>query len=212
MHVSTTQVLRKFAQKMAAQNKQANPLAGIGAALSDPKTLGTIAGAGGLGLGAYGLAKMTQSDEDREQGSWMPTLAGLAGAMGGGYAGSQLGPQLAAMLKQRKAMAETNALDAKTVYPQPEIADAPGPFGGDVSAAPAAKPGKPSATSAVPNAESQAYLDDMGVASPAAPLPFARSVGQQLANAGPRGSDPELKFTDGQPDKGFLSSMGVGSR
>jgi hypothetical protein len=108
MHVSTTQVLRKFAQKMAAQNKQANPLAGIGAALSDPKTLGTIAGAGGLGLGAYGLAKMTQSDEDREQGSWTPTLAGLAGAMGGGYAGSQLGPQLAAMLRGPNAPALEN--------------------------------------------------------------------------------------------------------
>jgi hypothetical protein len=100
MHVSTTQVLRKFAQKMAAQNKQANTLASIGSALSDPKTLGTIAGAGGLGLGAYGLANMLQSDEDRERGSWLPTLAGLAGVVGGGYAGSQLGPQLAEMLRK----------------------------------------------------------------------------------------------------------------
>jgi hypothetical protein len=100
MHVSTTQVLRKFAQKMAAHNKQANPLAGIGAALSDPKTLGTIAGAGGLGLSAYGLARAMQSDEDRERGSWTPTLAGLAGVLGGGYAGSQLGPQLAEMLRK----------------------------------------------------------------------------------------------------------------
>jgi hypothetical protein len=100
MHVSTTHVLRKFAQKMAAQNKQANTLASIGSALSDPKTLGTIAGAAGTGIGAYGLARMLQSDDDRERGSWMPTLAGLAGAVGGGYAGSQLGPQLAEMLRK----------------------------------------------------------------------------------------------------------------
>jgi hypothetical protein len=114
MHVSTTQVLRKFAQKMAAQNKQANTLASIGSALSDPKTLGTIAGAGGLGLGAYGLANMMQSDEDRERGSWMPTLAGLAGVLGGGYAGSQLGPQLAEMLRKTPDVTPVDGLKPKS--------------------------------------------------------------------------------------------------
>lgn len=180
MSVSTVQVLRRFTQKLAAAQGM-DLKSSLLAALSDPKVIGGLGGAAAGGVGAYGLAKMTQSDEDREAGR-TPLLAPLLGALAGGAAGAYGGPQLAEMLKQRKAMAEKNVNDAKTVKPQPEIADAPGPFGGDVSAAPAAI-NKPSAMSAVPDAASQAYLDDMAVNSPPAPSPFARSVGQQAANA-----------------------------
>lgn len=82
------QVLRNFTQKLAGQTKQANPL-------TDPKVLSMLGGGALTGLGAYGLARAMQSDEDRERGSYMPLLAGLAGAGVGAYGGSYL-PQMLA--------------------------------------------------------------------------------------------------------------------
>jgi hypothetical protein len=179
MRVSTVQVLRRFTQKLAAAQGM-DLKSSLLAALSDPKVIGGLGGAAAGGVGAYGLAKMTQSDEDRESGR-TPLLAPLLGALAGGAAGAYGGPQLAEMLKQRKAMASKNDMDAKTVYPQPEIVDAPGPFGGDVSAI---SPPKPSVvlanSSGGPNAASQAYLDDMAKSSPHAE---AFSEGQRLADA-----------------------------
>lgn len=82
------QILRNFTQKLAGQTKQANPL-------TDPKVLSMLGTGAVTGLGAYGLARAMQSDEDRERGSYMPLLAGLAGAGAGAYGGSYL-PQLLA--------------------------------------------------------------------------------------------------------------------
>lgn len=82
------QILRNFTQKLAGQTKQANPLV-------DPKVLGMLGGGAVTGLGAYGLARALQSDEDRERGSYIPLLAGLAGAGAGAYGGSYL-PQMLA--------------------------------------------------------------------------------------------------------------------
>ncbi len=87
------QILRQFTQKLAGQYKQANPL-------MDPQVLGMLGGGALTGLGAYGLARSMQSDEDRENGSMMPMLAGLAGAGAGAYGGSYL-PQLIAALRAK---------------------------------------------------------------------------------------------------------------
>jgi hypothetical protein len=83
------QILRNFTKKMAAQVKQANPLA----ALSDPRVMGMLGGGALTGLGAYGLARTMQSDEDKQRSRLMPLLAGLTGAGVGAYGGSYL-PQL----------------------------------------------------------------------------------------------------------------------
>lgn len=199
MHVSTTQILRKFAQKMAAQNKQANPLASIGSALQDPRVLGGLGGAAAGGLGAYGLARLTQSEEDKEKSN-MPMMAGLLGALAGGAGGAYGAPQLAEMLKQRKAMSEMQANAAKTVNPQPEIANT---VAGDrdlnLQHAVTWKhqPNRGATEPVVPNDESQQYLDN-------------------IANGGtntPNGGDGPAAFTaDGQPNKAHLSAMGLGSR
>jgi len=224
MHVSTTQVLRKFAQKMAAQNKQANPMAGIGAALSDPKTLGTIAGAAGTGLGAYGLARAMQSDEDREQGSWLPALAGIAGAAGGGYAGSQLGPQLAAMLQGGgKGVAPAAATNSDSL---PEIMNGPG---GDVDVSQPTRAGitapKPApvdeaariksraALDWTPNAETQDYMAENGIQS----HPLSGATGPNVAAYHAMGEEPGVVTGEGGkqvPTPGMAGKpmMGLGSR
>jgi hypothetical protein len=192
MHVSTTHVLRKFAQKMAAQNKQANPMAGIGAALSDPRVLGGAAGALGGGLGAYGLARMTQSDEDKENSN-MPMMAGLLGALAGGAGGAYGAPQLAEMLKQRKATADMQANAAKTVNPQPEIAntvDGDRDLNLQHAATFKHQLNRGATEPVVPNAESQDYLDNM-------------ASGGSLGPAA---------FMGGEPNKSHLSAMGLGSR
>jgi len=100
MHVSTTQVLRRFAQKMAAQTKQANPLT----ALLDSRVLGSLGGAAVGGLGAYGLSRLLQSDEDKENTPWlMPALGALAGGAGGYYAGPHLAALTQALGKKAPA-------------------------------------------------------------------------------------------------------------
>jgi hypothetical protein len=89
-------IIRNFTQKLAGHKKQANPLA----ALSNPNVLGTLGGAAAGGLGAYGLARLMQSEEDRRNGGIMPLVAGLAGAGLGGYGGNAL---------------------AGSMYPSPEV-------------------------------------------------------------------------------------------
>lgn len=83
-------IIRNFTQKLAGHKKQANPLA----ALSNPNVLGTLGGAAAGGLGAYGLARLLQSEEDRRNGGIMPLVAGLAGAGLGGYGGNALAGSL----------------------------------------------------------------------------------------------------------------------
>ena len=213
MHVSTTQVLRKFAQKMAAQNKQANPMAGIGAALKDPRVLGGLGGAAAGGLGAYGLARMTQSDEDKENSN-TPMLAGLLGALAGGAGGAYGAPHLMYQLNKTpfsaKSLSAHNAAQksmeenfAKTVNPQPEIMNGPG---GDQDVAhhnfnSKAQLNRGATEPVVPNAESQQYLDDIAAND---------RIGKPVSAPSP--ASPELKFTNGQPDKAQLSAMGLGSR
>jgi hypothetical protein len=200
MHVSTTQVLRKFAQKMAAQNKQANPLT----ALADPSVLGGLGGAAVGGLGAYGLARLTQSEEDKEKSN-MPMIAGLLGALAGGAGGAYGAPHLMYQLNRTpfsaKSLSAHNAAQkameenfAKTVKPQPEIVNtADGPR--DLQVNPQVdwkhQPNRGATEPVVPNAESQQYLDD-------------------IASGG--GNGPSAFTPDGQPDKAQLSAMGLGSR
>lgn len=109
MHVSTTQVLRKFAQKMAGQTKQANPLT----ALADPRVLGSLGGAAVGGLGAYGLSRLTQSEEDKETSN-TPMVAALLGALAGGAGGYYGGPQLAAMLRKTPDVTPVDGLKPKS--------------------------------------------------------------------------------------------------
>lgn len=185
MHVSTTQVLRKFAQKMAGQTKQANPLT----ALADPRVLGSLGGAAVGGLGAYGLSRLTQSEEDKETSN-TPMLAGLLGALAGGAGGYYGGPQLADMLKRRSAMAAAQANAMRTAKPQPEIVNA---VDGDrdLQVNPQVdwkhQLNRGATEPVVPNAESQQYLDD-------------------IANGG----GPAAFTADGQPNKAHLSGMGLG--
>jgi hypothetical protein len=110
------QILRQFTQKLAGQYKKANPL-------MDPQVLGMLGGGALTGLGAYGLARSMQSDEDRENGSMMPMLAGLAGAGAGAYGGYHGGGYLADMLKRYRANQDMQRNFAATVNPQPEIVD-----------------------------------------------------------------------------------------
>ena len=197
MSVSTVQVLRRFTQKLAAAQGM-DLKSSLLAALSDPKVIGGLGGAAAGGVGAYGLAKMTQSEEDSEAGR-TPLLAPLLGALAGGAAGAYGGPQMAEMLRQYKlrsgddsaliglkpkspsaginvgdAMAHMRQLPARTIGP-------------DQSAVTAA-PKRLSPRHAQPYAELQ---DAIGAEGP----------------GGEPGAGPELKFTDGQPDKDFLSTM-----
>jgi hypothetical protein len=106
-------IIRRFTQKLAGHNKQANPMA----ALASPGVLGTLGGAAAGGLGAYGLARLLQSEEDRRNGGMMPMIAGLAGAGLGGYGGYNL----AGMLGGLYPSPETKV--APTTDGLPEIAD-----------------------------------------------------------------------------------------
>jgi hypothetical protein len=193
MHVSTTHVLRKFAQKMAAQNKQANPLASIGSALSDPRVLGGLGGAAAGGLGAYGLARMTQSDEDKENSN-TPMLAALLGALAGGAGGVYGGPQLAALLKNKPA--------------EPELKNMPTDTSGYTSynKTLAANPQHNLPAPAKPPAPTMPLSMAPRGNKPQTAAELTSAYGEE-----PSGSDM-LKVTDGQPDKAQLSAMGLGSR
>jgi hypothetical protein len=224
MHVSTTHVLRKFAQKMAAQNKQANPMAGIGAALSDPRVLGGLGGAAAGGLGAYGLARMTQSDEDKENSN-TPMMAALLGALAGGAGGVYGGPQLAAMLQGGgKGVAPAAATNSDSL---PEIMNGPG---GDVDVSQPTRAGitapKPAPVdnstaayfkartgTATPNAETQDYMAENGIQS----SPLSGATGPNVAAYHAMGEEPGVVTGEGGkqvPTPGMAGKpmMGLGSR
>lgn len=187
MRLSTSQVLRKFTQKLAAQNKQANPLT----ALADPRVLGTLGGSAVGGLGAYGLARLAQSDEDKET-SHTPAIAALLGALAGGAGGYYGAPHLAELLKKKPVTIGTPPQSAA------ELAEAIGAEGGEPAFVP-------------PAAKAKAPADfERGYARPNVSGVDAEEPG--MASDKAPSAEPELKFTAGQPDRAQLSAMGLGSR